>query len=165
MASVTEPTSHPAFHYMRKLDYREYYITSTGDDLIRDINNHHNALWPALLTLFRNHSTWGTAAIIEGWALRPELVAQLSGNISGLFLLADEALLEQRIRSSGFSRGASDPEKMIQRYLERTLWYNDLIRDQAAGLGLISIPITSAMQPAEITDECMRVLAAKEGKT
>ena len=61
----------------------------------------------------RNIVGYPDAAIIEGWALRLEYVVQLSGDISGLFLLADAALIEARIRSSDFSGGASDAEIMI----------------------------------------------------
>jgi len=158
IASVTDPASHPAFHYMGNQDFREYYIMSHPNDLIRDINRQHEALWPALLSLFRNHSTWGSAAIIEGWALRPEYVARLSGDISGLFLLADAALVEARIRSSDFSRGASDEEMMIQRYLERSLWYNAWIREQVADLGLKSVSISANKTPNEIANACLQEL-------
>jgi len=162
IASVTELASHPAFHYMGDRDFREYYVSSSMDDLIRDANNQHEALWPALLTLFRNHSTWGTAAIIEGWALRPDHVSQLSGDIAGLFLLADDCLVEERVRASDFSVGASDEEMMIRRYLERSLWYSAHIRDQVERLGLRSIPISPEMRPREIADQCMRVLGVNE---
>jgi 2-phosphoglycerate kinase len=158
IASVTDPASHPAFHYMGNRDFREYYITSHPNDLIRDINQQHEALWPALLSLFRNHSTWASAAIIEGWALRPEYVARLSGDISGLFLLPDAALIEARIRSSDFSRGASDEEMMIQRYLERSLWYNARIRKQVADLGLKSVSILANKTPNEIASACLHEL-------
>ena len=66
ISSVTGPYTHPAFHYMGGQDYREYYVTSGANDLIRDVNNQHEALWPGLATLFRNHLTWSTAAVIEG---------------------------------------------------------------------------------------------------
>jgi|GEM_PF-482397 len=164
IASVTDPVSHPAFHYMGDRDYREYYIASTQNELIRDINNQHQALWPALSTLFRNHSTWSTAAVIEGWALRPDYVSQLSGAIDGLFLLSDEALIEKRIRASSFSAGASDEETMIQRYLERSLRYNAQLRDQVVHQGLKGISVSSEMQPDEIVDECLRVLVARENQ-
>jgi hypothetical protein len=147
---------------MADRDFREYYVTSSKADLIRDINNQHEALWPALLTLFRNHSTWGTAAVIEGWALRPDHVVQLSGDIDGLFLLSDEALIEERIRTSGFNLGASDEETMMQRYLERSLWYNAQLQDQVVRLGLKALSISSEMRLEEIADECMRVLVANE---
>jgi 2-phosphoglycerate kinase len=158
IASVTKPASHPAFHYMGDRDFREYYITSHPNDLIRDLNLQHEALWPALLSLFRNHSTWSSAAIIEGWALRPEYVARLSGDISGLFLLADAALIEARIRSNGFSRGASNEEMMIQRYLERSLWYDARIRKLVADLGLKSVLISANKTPNEIADACLQEL-------
>lgn len=162
ITSVTDSTSHPAFHYMADRDFREYYVMRSKADLIRDINNQHEALWPALLTLFRNHSTWGTAAVIEGWALRPDYVVQLSGNIDGLFLLSDEALIEERIRTSGFSIGASDEETMMQQYLERSLWYNARLQDQVVRLGLKALLISPEMRLEEIADECMRVLVANE---
>jgi 2-phosphoglycerate kinase len=164
IASVTNPASHPAFHYMGNRDFREYYIASQPNDLIRDINRQHEALWPALLSLFQNHSTWASAAIIEGWALRPEYVARLSGDISGLFLLADAALIEARIRSSEFSRGASDEEMMIQRYLERSLWYNTRIREQIADLGLKSVSISVNKTPSEIVSACLEELRKQPGR-
>ena len=158
IASVTESANHPAFHYMGDRDYREYYITSSQDELIQDINNQHRALWPALLTLFRNHSTWDSNAIIEGWALRPSYVSQLSGDISGLFLLPDDALIKERTCSCKFSEGASNKKAMIKHYLKRSLWYNEELREQVARLGLKSISISLGMPPAEIADECMRLL-------
>ena len=163
IASVTDRDSHPAFHYMEHDDYREYYVTSSRDELIRDINNQHEALWPALRTLFRNHSTWSTDTVVEGWALRPEYVSRLSGDIAGLFLLSDEALIEERTRSSDFSQGASDKEEMIRRYLDRSLWYNAHLRDQVERLGLRAISITSKMPPQEIADEIFRVLMPNKG--
>ena len=44
IASVTDPVSYPAFHYMGNRDFREYYIASQPNDLIRDINRQHEAL-------------------------------------------------------------------------------------------------------------------------
>jgi hypothetical protein len=110
------------------------------------------------LSLFRNHSKWAGAAIFEGWALRPEYVARLSGDISGLFLLTDADLIEARIRSSEFSRGASDEEMMIRHYLERSLWYDALIREQIADLGLKSVSISANKSPSEIASACLQEL-------
>jgi len=46
--------------------------------------------------------------VIEGYALRPSYVHTLTGDVSGVFLLADEELIEQRVRASEFSEGASN---------------------------------------------------------
>ena len=158
IAAVTDPSSHPAFHYMENLDYREYYIEKNTSELILDINNQHQELWPALLKLFENHSTWDSETIIEGWALRPSYVSKLTGDISGIFLLSEDSLIEKRIRANDFSVGSSDPEKMIQNYLERSLWYNRLIRDQVIQIGLNAMSIYEGMEPDFIADECMKNL-------
>jgi 2-phosphoglycerate kinase len=162
IASVTDEKSHPAFHYMADRDYREFYISSKINDLIVDIDNQHEALWPALLSIFRNHSTWGTPVVIEGWALRPHLVSQLTGDIAGVFILADSDLIEKRTkqhcRSSDFSKGASNEEIMIQRYIQRSLWFNEQLQNEVTRLGLTTITISPEMQPERIADECMQLL-------
>lgn len=162
ISAVTNYSSHPAFHYMKDNDFREYYIKHEKDDLIRDINNQHDALWPALSQILLNHMTWDTATVLEGWALRPDYVAQLSGDIDGFFLLADDALIENRVRSSDFSEGASDKDAMIRKYIERSLWYNSLIRTSMARLGLKKVTITAEMQPEEIADMCLEMIVINE---
>lgn len=162
ISAVTSPVSHPAFHCMSGFDYREYYIEREKDDLIQDINDQHEALWPALLNIFQNHSTWGAATIIEGYALRPDYVTRLSGDIDGLFLLADDILIESRVRSSDFSEGASDKDTMIRKYLERSLWYNSYVRTRVAHLGLKQISISVEMQPDDIADKCLEKLFINE---
>jgi hypothetical protein len=49
---------------------------------------------------------WDSPLVIEGYALRPSYVHSLTGDISGVFLLADAALIEKRVRSSDFSNPA-----------------------------------------------------------
>jgi 2-phosphoglycerate kinase len=158
ISSLTEQGTHPAFHYMDGQDYREYYVTRNPRGLIQDITGYHEALWPGLETLFRNHATWSTAAVIEGWALRPSYVARLSGDISGVFLLSDDALIEARTRLSSFSDGASDQATMIQRYIERSRWYNSLIQDEAARLRLNTVAISLETRAEEIVEKCLGLL-------
>jgi len=158
IAAVTKATTHPEFHYMGEQDYRDYYAANSAEKLIRDIDDQHQALWPALQTLFQNHSSWGTPIIIEGWALRPDYVSELGGDIAGLFLLAEDALIENRVRSSRFSENANHREAMLQRYLERSVWYNSVIKGQISRLGLRAIQVSEDMQPNKIYDQCMRVL-------
>lgn len=162
ISAVTSSISHPAFHYMSKYDYSEYYIKRESKKMIQDINDQHEALWPAILNIIQNHSTWGTATIIEGWALRPDYVTQLSGDIDGLFLVADDILIENRVRSSNFSERASDKDTMIRKYIERSLWYNSYIRTQVAHLSLKQISISGEMQPEEIADKFIEKIFINE---
>ena len=156
IGSVTMSDRHP-------IDYREYYIVNSKEKLIEDVNRSHERLWPALLALIQKHEASGHPMVIEGWALRPSHVHSLSGDVSGLFLLADDALIEKRVRSSSFSEGASNVELMIERYCERSLWYNAYLRDEVTRLGLKALGISDGVRPEEIAGECLSLLAG-EGK-
>lgn len=158
IAAVTTPATHPAFHYMGGLDHHEYYISRDVDELVEDIDACHEALWPAVEIVVRHHSTWAQPAIIEGWALRPDYVAHLAGNVAGLFLLCDDALIEQRVRANPFSEGASDRELMISRYLHRSIRYSAHLRERVSALRLHSIGINAEMRPEEIADGCLELL-------
>ena len=102
----------------------------------------------------------GTEIIIEGWALRPIFISRLTCDISGVFLIADDSLLENRIKASAFCNGSLDPEIMTQKYLERSIWFNRLVKDQVTQLGLNSINVSEDMGEGEIADLCMRLLSA-----
>ncbi|MBN1579780.1 MAG: hypothetical protein JXA89_03695 [Anaerolineae bacterium] len=141
------------------IDYREYYIVNSTETLIQDANKGHERLWPALRTIIQNHEDWGHPLVIEGWALRPSCVHALSGDVSGVFLLADEALIEKRVRASAFSEGASDVELMIARYCQRSFWYNAHFEDEVIRLGLKSLVISDGMRPEEIVGVCMSLLS------
>jgi 2-phosphoglycerate kinase len=152
IGSVTKRDPHP-------IDYREYYIVNSLEQLIQDCNEGHERLWPALRALMQKHEDWGHPVVIEGWALRPSFVHSLTGNISGVFLLADKVLIEKRVRASNFSEGASNVELMIERFCRRSFWYDAYLRDEVMRLGLKAIEIFDGMHPKEVVDECLRLLA------
>ena len=145
------------------IDYREYYIVNSLEELIQDLNVGHERLWPALRTIIQNHESWGPPLVIEGYALRPDYVHTLAGDVSGVFLLAGEALIEKRVRASDFSQGASDVELMIERYCARSFWYNAMLREQVSRLGLKALEVSDGMRPEEIVDACLRLLS-RDGK-
>jgi 2-phosphoglycerate kinase len=153
IGSVMKRDRHP------EIDYREYYVVNSKEELIQDANNQHERLWPALRTLIQKHEAWGHPAVIEGWALRPSYVHSLTGDVSGVFLLADKALIEQQVRASDFSEGASNPALMIERFCERSFWYNAYLRDEVARLGLKALEISDGMRPEEVVDECLGLLS------
>ena len=158
ISAITDAATHPEFHYMGTQDYRDYYASTDMQKLIRDIDRQHAALWPALRALFQNHMSWGAPIIIEGWALRPDYVSELSGDIAGVFLIANDALLERRIRSSDFSAGANDREAMLRQYLERSKLYNAEIQSQVPQLALAAVHVSEDMSSSEIAQECIHIL-------
>ena len=142
-------------------DHRDYYTRTGMNTQIRDINAYHAALWPALRVLINNHATWGNPLVIEGWALRPGYMAGLRGDVAGLFLLADDALIEQRALDSPFTDGAADRALMVRRYVERSRRYTSEIRSEITRLGLSAITVTHMLKPKDIAEECMRVLGCE----
>lgn len=156
---ATQATTHPAFHCMDGVDYRAYYLERDDATLAREADALHERMWPALQAIIRNHADWGSPLVIEGWALRPRFVAHLTGDVAGVFLVADDALLEARARSDNFSRGATDPEQMIRRFVARSLGYNHMLREETARSGLRVVRVAVNMRAEEIADACLRLLA------
>ena len=142
-----------------QIDYREYYVVNSLGELIQDINAGHERTWPAIRAVIQRHEAWDHPLVIEGYALRPSYVHSLPGDVSGVFLLADEALIEKRVRSSNFSEGASNVELMIERYCGRSLWFNAMLREEVAKLGLKALELSDGMRPEEIVDECLPLLS------
>lgn len=156
ISTVTIAASHPAFHEMDGIDYREYYLSRLVQELIADAERRHTALWPALAQLIRSHASWGDPIVIEGWALYPSQVTQLAfPNIISYWLIADDTVLEARVRAAvDFYRGASDEEAMIQHFVARSQWHNELLREEAQRSGMAIVNISPGLTAQEIVSSC-----------
>ena len=64
--TVTTVASHPKIHAMTEIDHREYYIHNTADTLCRHALDAQRAIWPAIESIARARSCWGSPAVIEG---------------------------------------------------------------------------------------------------
>ena len=158
--AVTTPETHPGFHVMAGQDYREYYINHSLGNLISDAQHQHQTTWPAIEELIRVHAMWSAPAIIEGWGLQPEQVAELNlPRVQSLWLVVDETALECRIRKAkDFLQGASDVEKLIQQFLGRTIWFNRHIRQAAIELGMPILELPAGVTLDEVTTLAMTAL-------
>jgi len=160
IGAVTTAQSHPALHEMDGIDYREYYLTRSVDDLIADAECRHTALWPAIAQVITAHATWGDPTVVEGWALYPSRVAQLAlSNVASVWLVADDEGLEARVRTAvDFYRGASDEEAMIRHFVARNWWYNERIRKESAEYILPILPVSLSMTIDSTLQRCLDVL-------
>lgn len=134
--AVTSPESHPGLHIMRGMAYQEYFTNNPVEYLIADAILQHETAWRLVEPVIRKHATWAPAIVIDGWHLRPYKVDQLGfDNVRSAWIVADESVLEERIRNDGeWLRSSRDPEKMVVNFLARSLWFNALIKKQAAAL-------------------------------
>jgi 2-phosphoglycerate kinase len=136
--AVTTPDSHPGLHVMSAVNSVEYFTLSSLDQLIADATAQHEATWPAIEKVIRKHAAWGPPIVIDGWFLRPKRVKALNlDGVVSFWLVADPAVLEERERRNAeFFGQSTNPAQMLQNFLGRSLWYNELIREQATALGL-----------------------------
>ncbi|HAL46347.1 MAG: hypothetical protein FI707_07145 [SAR202 cluster bacterium] len=160
LRAVTAPESHSALHSMAGWAHTEYYISRPLDALMSDARRYHEAMWPAIEAVVRAHAAWGHPAVVEGWALWPERVATLGlPNVSSLWLIGDDRILEARIRAdSDHHAGASDEEAMMRAYVARNVAYNSTLAEAVATLGLPAIHVDDQMSPKELCDACLGIL-------
>jgi 2-phosphoglycerate kinase len=136
---------------MAGVDWREYYIERSDDVLFEEALRVHRATWPAIAPVVMNRASWGRHAIIEGWALLPELVAMISHEaVRSVWLSADSSELDRRVRlEPEFFRGASDPEMMIARFIKQSIAVDAYAIESARASGVeIVRPGTSDAQSA-----------------
>jgi 2-phosphoglycerate kinase len=161
--TVTTAETHPRSHAMDGIDYREYYISRTVDELLTDGMGMHEEMWPGIEASIRAHADWSYPIVYEGWAMWPERVSELLGdldNVAALWLTAGNDLLEDRVRKTGrFYAGASDQEMMIQKYLPRNIEYNHRMMEVVERRGLQYVEVTSLTPIEEIADSCFALLS------
>lgn len=134
--AVTTPESHPGLHIMKKTPYLAYFTNSSVEKLKADATLQHEAAWPLVKKVIRKHAGWGSSIVIDGWHLRPNKVSQLDEKTvwSGWIVPSVSVLEEREKKNVEWLQGSPDPERMLQNFLARSLWYNELIKEQATEL-------------------------------
>jgi 2-phosphoglycerate kinase len=160
--AVSTPLTHPGLHVMQGEDYRDYYVNRSLDELLADAERQHEAVWPAVEQIIRAHATWGAPAIIEGWDLQPQRVAQLNlPGIQSLWLAVDEADVERRVRrDTDFLKGAADVEKLIRHFVDRSIKADRQIRHGARVLKMPILELAGGISIDESVRGAMAVLSA-----
>ena len=159
--AVTSAISHPALHPMAGFDYREYYLSRSIDELLEDALTAHRGLWPAISSVAEAHASWGKAAVIEGWAILPELVASTRmKDICALWLIAEEHVFEQRIRAvEHFYYGASNKDGLIVRFSMRSRVFNDYLKHETTRLGTLRLEARADTTPIELCVHALKLLS------
>jgi 2-phosphoglycerate kinase len=158
--AVTSPQSHPALHPMAGWDYHDYYLEHPPDTLIRHAAHEHETLWPAMASVIQAHLQWAGPIIMEGWQLDPVRVASLHApQVRACWLLADEALLEARLRADeAFYQAAFDVERFIRHYLARSRWVNERLRRATAHASSVVIRVGLHDTVESLVNQCLKGL-------
>jgi len=125
----------------------EFYQRLSADSVYQFLLAHHSNLWPGIRALITRHRSEHptTRLIIEGSAIRPEFVADVSPKGKAVWLTASDDFLAYRIyTASGFQQATSSRKKLIDQFLARSLTDNRHIVSSAGSLGLRLIDIEGA---------------------
>ena len=140
----------------------EHYLTLSVDELIADVLCHYRSMWPGIEALVTQHATDPSAdrLVLEGSALWPESVATLTvDKVAAIWLTAGDDLFRARIyAASRFEASTAREKRMIQKFLQRTIRYNEQMMEAVNRLGLVSINVEAASSVDELADMCLQLL-------
>jgi 2-phosphoglycerate kinase len=145
----------------------EHYLSLSVDDLVEDVLRHYREnVWPGVEALVTAHASDPSTdrLIVEGSALWPTSVAAVDiSNVAAIWVTAGDALLGERIRSASRYATRSPREKeMVDKFLARTLRYNEQMMDVVRHLGLPSVNAGQAGTVDELIHECLCALGVVE---
>lgn len=122
-----------------------HYRDLSVDELITDVLCHYKTMWPDIETLITSHTLDKSKPrlVLEGSALWPEQVATLeSTGVNALWLTASDDLFVARIKAdSGFGHASSEERVLIEKFLARTLRYNNEMMQVVERLGLAVLSV------------------------
>lgn len=153
--AVTQPETHPDLY---ALDLEpDYFMTHSTDQLIVDANKQHDATRPIFERIVGVHLRRGSAMVMDGWFFRPSWVAQLQwNNLGAVWIVTDDDVLETRERKNvDWLNRFSDPERVLQNFLGRSRWYNNLVREEATRH---QMPILHQNGTVSVEDLCAMAL-------
>lgn len=123
----------------------EHYLTLSAGELVADVLRHYRSMWPGIEALIASHATDPDTdrLVLEGSALWPESVATLDvEGAAAIWLTASRNVFETRIkRESDFENKIGRDREMIEKFLARTLRYDEKMRRAVDRLGLTRLDV------------------------
>ena len=121
----------------------EHYQNLSAEELFVDVISHYEInVLPQVEKIVRSEE----CLIIEGSALYPELVKNLVGEdgVKAIFMTGSEQLFRNRIYHESNFDNVSDEEKyLIEKFIQRTLLYNQRMIESVENLGFTYINVES----------------------
>ncbi len=160
--AVTTAETHPALHDLG-VDgpFRDYYRCHAPERLLEDAMAFHRAARPAVEAVVSAYANRDRPALIEGWSILPELVADLEPeNVGAVFLVPEEEVFESRCRAnSGFYEGAADEDGLIESFSRRSIVFGRMLEATARDLELPIVRPTLRTTMEETMDRALALLA------
>jgi len=145
----------------------EYYRNMSLDALFLDVLSHYEKnVMPQIEVIVHSHASdlSKECLILEGSALWPGFVTNLVGShgVKAIWLTASDQLFQDRIkRESNFDNVCKDERHLIEKFLDRTLFYNKQMREEVERLGFMCIDVESLSTADELVKKCMKLMEEK----
>jgi 2-phosphoglycerate kinase len=142
----------------------EHYRTLSIDALFLDVLSHYKQnVFSQIETIVDAHKSdlARECLILEGSALVPKFVSNLvkKNGVQAIWLTGSDQLLQNRILSeSNFNNVGKDEHYLIQKFIARTLLYNQYIKQEVERLRLKSIKIEAVSTADELLQKCRELL-------
>jgi hypothetical protein len=163
--AIAGSSEHPDLHAFARDNHQEYYISHSEPDLLNHAQQAHRALWPALRSVIQAHLAWAPPAVIEGWAILPDLISESHfDGVASAWIEAPGWAIESRVRgNASFWSGASDPELMIEKFTGRSAGFASWLRKETAHRRLLQIALTGLESPSRAAEICLERLGLRPG--
>ncbi|MBW4667297.1 MAG: 2-phosphoglycerate kinase [Cyanomargarita calcarea GSE-NOS-MK-12-04C] len=144
----------------------EYYRELSVEALFLDVLSHYEKNVLSIVeVIVRSHASDLSAEclVLEGSALWPEFVANLVDalGVKAIWLTASNQLFQNRIkRESNFCNVRKDEKHLIQKFLDRTLFYDKHMREEVKRLGFMCIDVESVSTADGLLKKCMELMEA-----
>lgn len=142
----------------------EHYRTLSVEALFLDVLSHYEKnVLPQVEAIVHHHASdlSTECLIVEGSALWPGFIANLVGEngVKAIWLTASDRLFSDRIKcESNFYNVGEDEKDLIQKFLNRTLFYNKRMREEVERLGFICVDVESVSMADELSKKCMELM-------
>jgi 2-phosphoglycerate kinase len=145
----------------------DHYRSLAVDELIASVLDHCQRLWPRIEELITTHALAAApdraGLVLEGSALLPENVAKLTvPHTAAVWLTADEHALSTRMHAaSHYDQLPAQGRLLVDKFLARTLRYQQLVREAVARLSLDHIDTSSGRPPEKLAEAVLAAAAAQ----
>lgn len=139
--------------------YLEYFTNTSPAQMQADAERQHAAIWPAVRRLIEKRvKNSAVPMVIDGWHLRPDRVAALDvAGVAPYWIYMDPKALELRERANTeFLQGSTNPDRMFENFMARSLWINELVLREAERFGQPVLMQTGAVGVDELCDQILQ---------
>lgn len=145
---------------------QNHYLTNTPNELVDDVIQHYGkSVWPIVKAIVQTRvfNQYDSCIVLEGSAILPEPVASADFEQTlSVWFTASEDLIKTRIhKSSRYHQKSPRGRKMIDRFLSRSLLFNEHILAETRRLDQHSVDISQA----DAVDQLLAKLSELDGKT